>query len=399
VRFARTPDQLKAQRIATGEADLILGCDQLTAASADVIAKTNPERTVAIINLHEQPPGQFARNPDWEFPAKQIRALMTEAAGAGAEFIDATRIATALMGDSIAANLFILGYAFQRGAVPVALSSLLKAIELNGVAVASNQKAFQWGRMAAEDLAAVEKIVTPGQRVVREIPESLVNSVNKRADFLTGYQNQIYADDYRHFVDTVRDAERCAGRGDAVSKAVARNLFKLMAYKDEYEVARLYTGSAFKEQLEGVFEGNYSISFNLAPPLFSKKDNDGHLIKRRYGSWMMTAFRVLARLNGLRGTAFDVFGYTEERKTERELITSYRDSISSALPALVLGDEAASIVLALANLPEKIRGFGHVKAGNVETFKAERDALIVRLKGLELRKVPHVHQSAVSVAI
>jgi indolepyruvate ferredoxin oxidoreductase len=399
VRFARTPDQLKAQRIATGEADLILGCDQLTAASADVIAKTSPERTVAIINLHEQPPGQFARNPDWEFPAAQIRALITEAAGAGAEFIDATRIATALMGDSIAANLFILGYAFQRGAVPVELSSLLKSIELNGVAVASNQQAFQWGRMAAEDLRAVEKIATPGQRVVLEMPESLVNSVRKRADFLTGYQNQAYADSYKYFVDAVRDAEKAAGRGDAVSKAVARNLFKLMAYKDEYEVARLYTGAAFREQLEGVFEGNYSISFNLAPPLFSKKDADGHLVKRRYGSWMMPVFRVLARLKGLRGTAFDIFGYAEERRTERELITSYRDTVSSALPALELGGECASLVLELANMPDKIRGFGHVKAKNVEKFDADRAAIVIKLKALQLQKESDIRRSALVNAI
>ncbi len=389
VRFAKSPDQLKAQRIATGEADLILGCDQLTAASAEVIAKTNPDRTVAIINLHEQPPGQFARNPDWEFPTEQIRALINEAAGAGAEFIDATRIATALMGDSIAANLFILGYAFQRGAVPVALSSLLKAIELNGVAVASNQQSFQWGRMAAENRSAVENIANPGQRVVLDMPESLVNSLKKRADFLTEYQNDSYAEDYRNFVETVRDTEKAAGRNDVVSKAVARNLFKLMAYKDEYEVARLYTGAAFKQQLGEVFEGNYTLSFNLAPPLFSKKDREGHLVKRRYGAWMMPAFKVLARLKGLRGTALDIFGYSEERRMERELIREYRDAVLAALPALGLSDEGDRLILALARLPEKIRGFGHVKAINVEKSREEEARLVASLKGLQIPSKTH----------
>lgn len=380
VRFAKTPDELKAQRIATGEADLILGCDQLTAGSADVIAKTSPGRTLAIVNLHEQPPGQFARNPDWEFPTEQIRALISEAAGAGAEFIDATRIATALMGDSIAANLFMLGYAFQRGAVPVALGSLLKAIELNGVAVASNQQAFQWGRVAVQDMAAVEKMVSPAQRVVVQMPESLATSISKRMAFLKDYQDQRYADEFRQFVDSVRDAEKAAGRGDALSKAVARNLFKLMAYKDEYEVARLYTGAAFRQKLEETFEGDYKISFNLAPPLLSKKDLQGHLMKHSYGSWMMPVFKVLAKFKSLRGTAFDVFSYSEERRMERELITSYRETISSALPALKLGDEAASLLLALANLPEKIRGYGHVKAANLVKANQEKAALLAKLQ-------------------
>ena len=382
VRFARTPGELRAQRIATGEADLILGCDLLTAGSADAIAKTNPNRTLAVINTHEQPPGQFARNPDWQFPAQEIRALISDAVGPGAEFIDATRIATALMGDSIAANLFMLGYALQRGAIPLAPDSLMKAIELNNVAVASNQQALQWGRMAAHDMAAVQKLVAPEQRVVLALPESLGASVRKRMEFLGEYQNLAYANGYKAFVDQVRDAEKRAGRGDAISKAVARNLFRLMAYKDEYEVARLYTGSAFRRQLEETFEGDYSVSFNLAPPLFSKKDASGHLVKRRYGSWMMVAFGGLSRLRFLRGTVFDVFGYAEERRTERQLATDYRASISSALPALGLGDDGARLLLALALLPERIRGFGHVKLANLQKAEEEKRTLLSQLEAL-----------------
>ena len=385
VRFAKTPGELRAQRIATGEADLILGCDLLTAGSADAIAKTNPNRTLAVINTHEQPPGQFARNPDWQFPAQEIRALISDAVGPRAEFIDATRIATALMGDSISANLFMLGYALQRGAIPLAPHSLMKAIELNGVAVAANQQALLWGRMAAQDMAAVERLVAPEQRVVLDLPESLVVSVRKRMEFLVDYQNLAYANDYKAFVDKVHDAEKLAGRGDAISKAVARNLFKLMAYKDEYEVARLYTGAAFKRQLEDTFEGDYSVSFNLAPPLFSKQDSNGHLVKSRYGSWMMLAFKGLSRLRLLRGTALDVFGYTGERRMERQLIADYRASISSALPALDLGDEGARLLSAIALLPERIRGFGHVKLASFQKAEEEKKTLLAQLDALVQR--------------
>jgi indolepyruvate ferredoxin oxidoreductase len=197
---------------------------------------------------------------------------------------------------------------------------------------------------------------------------------------LKDYQDQRYADEFKGFVDSVRDAEKATNRGDALSKAVVRNLFKLMAYKDEYEVARLYAGAAFRQQLEETFEGDYKVSFNLAPPMLSKKDTHGHLIKSAYGSWMMPVFKVLAKFKSLRGTAFDVFGYSQERRNERELITSYREMISNALPALKLGDEAASLLLALANVPEKIRGYGHVKAASLVKADQEKAALLAKLQ-------------------
>ena len=379
VRFAKTQEELRAQRIATGEADLLLGCDLLTAGSADAIAKTSPGRTLAVINTHEQPPGQFARNPDWQFPAAQVRALISEAAGPRTEFIGATRMATALMGDSIAANLFMLGYAFQRGAIPVTLAGLMKAIELNGVAIASNQQALQWGRMAAANMAAVEAVCAPEQRIVVQLPESLTASIKKRMEFLQSYQNLNYAHQYKDFVDGIRDAEQRAGLNDAVSKSVARNLFKLMAYKDEYEVARLYTDNSFKQQLQAQFEGDYSVTFNLAPPLFSKKDDKGHLIKQNYGRWMMVAFKGLSRLKALRGTAFDIFGYSEERQMERALIAEYRETMTNALPALGRGDVGTTLLLELARLPELIRGFGHVKLSNVKKAREEKQVLMTRL--------------------
>jgi indolepyruvate ferredoxin oxidoreductase len=367
VRIAREPGRIRAQRIATGEADLILGCDMLTAGAQDAISKTRPGVTVALINSHEQPPGQFAQQPDWQFPAERIRALIDEAVGGRATFVDATRIATALLGDSIATNLFMLGYAFQRGLIPLSEAALLRAIELNGVAIEANKQAFLWGRRAAVDPGKVERIAAPSQPVVVRMPESLDAIVRRRVALLTEYQNAAYAQEYATYVDKVRAAEGRVGGKDALSKAVAKYLFKLMACKDEYEVARLYTTGEFEQRLKATFDGDFSVSFNLAPPLFSKRDANGHLVKAKYGSWMWTAFRLLAKLRFLRGTAFDPFGRTEERRMERALVGQYRASVDAALERL--SEDNAARAVELASLPEQIRGFGHVKDDHLDRVK------------------------------
>ncbi|WP_323142258.1 indolepyruvate ferredoxin oxidoreductase family protein [Massilia phyllosphaerae] len=376
VKIAETPERLRAQRIATGEADLVLGCDMLTAGAADAISKMRPGRTVVVVNLHEQPTGTFAQQRDWEFPAAQVRTLIEEAVGgaAGVDFLDATRLATALMGDSIAANLFMLGYAWQKGLVPLSEAALLRAIELNGVAVASNQRSFLWGRRAAADLARVEKVAMPAQAVVVQMPQGLDAVIRKRAEFLTGYQDAAYAAHYESLVARVREAERAAGLGSKLTMAVARSLFKLMAYKDEYEVARLYTDGRFVEQLKTQFEGDFSLKFNLAPPLFAKKNAKGHLVKAEFGSWMWTAFKLLAKLKGLRGGAFDVFGYSAERRMERALIAEYRAMVEDLLPALDAANHATAVELAA--LPEQIRGFGHVKETAVAAYRARKEELL-----------------------
>jgi len=377
VKIARTPEHLRAQRIATGEADVILGCDMLTAGAADAVSKMRPGRTLAIVNLHEQPPGTFAQNADWEYPTADVRALIEESVGAGAaDFIDATKLATALMGDSIAANLFMLGYAWQRGRIPLKEESLLRAIELNGVAVASNKKSFLWGRRAAVDLKRVERTATPAQPIVLQMPQSLDSIVAKRMEFLTGYQNAAYANSYSELVAQVRARENALGLGSKLSTAVAKSYFKLMAYKDEYEVARLYTDGRFVEQLRSQFEGNFSVKFNLAPPLFAKKDAKGHLVKAEFGSWMWSAFKVLAKLKGLRGGAFDIFGYTEERKMERALIAEYREMVQSLIAKLDADNHATAVDLAA--LPEKVRGFGHVKEKAVAAFRTEKARLLAQ---------------------
>jgi len=376
VKIAETPERLRAQRIATGEADLVLGCDMLTAGAADAVSKMRPGRTMVVVNLHEQPTGTFAQQRDWAFPTAQVRALIEEAVGgqSGVDFLDATRLATALMGDSIAANLFMLGYAWQKGLVPLSEAALLRAIELNGVAVASNQRSFLWGRRAAVDLKRVEHIATPAHAVVVQMPQGLDALVRKRAEFLTGYQDAAYAAEYEALVARVREAERAAGLGNKLTTAVAGSLFKLMAYKDEYEVARLYTDGRFVAQLKSQFEGAFSLKFNLAPPLFAKKDAKGHLVKAEFGSWMWSAFKLLAKLKGLRGGMFDVFGYSAERRMERALIGEYRGLVEGLLPSLDAASHATAVEL--ASLPEQIRGFGHVKEKAVAEYRARQAELL-----------------------
>jgi indolepyruvate ferredoxin oxidoreductase len=376
VKIAETPERLRAQRIATGEADLVLGCDMLTAGAADAISKMRPGRTTVVVNLHEQPTGTFAQQRDWEFPAEQVRSLIAEAVGgeAGVDFIDATKLATALMGDSIAANLFMMGYAWQKGLIPLSEASLLRAIELNGVAVGSNKRSFLWGRRAAVDLKRVEKTATPAQAIVMQMPQSLDSVIKKRVEFLTGYQNAAYAAQYVELIDKVRAAEGAHNLGSKLSMAVAKSYFKLMAYKDEYEVARLYTDGRFLEQLKSQFEGDVKLKFNLAPPLFAKKDAKGHLVKAEFGPWMMSAFKLLAKLKGLRGGAFDVFGYTAERKMERALIAEYRGMIEGVLHSLDASNHATAVEL--ASLPEQIRGFGHVKEKAVAEYRVRKAELL-----------------------
>ena len=382
VRVALAPENIRAQRIAAGEADLVLGCDMLTAGAQDAIAKTRAGRTVAVINTHEQPTGYFAQNADWIFPQEKIHKLLDESVEGRSHFVDATRIATALMGDSIATNLFMLGYSYQLGLIPLVEASLMRAIELNGVAVDANKKAFLWGRRAAVDLQAVERVVAPVRPVVVQIPESVDKLVDRRVEFLTQYQNAAYAQRYRDRVERVRSAVTQAGLDDSLTKAVAKNLFKLMAYKDEYEVARLFSDPAFEEKLRSTFDGDLKIKFNLAPPLLAKRDANGHFIKAEYGSWMKYAFRLLAKMKSLRHTALDPFGYTEERRTERRLIRDYGAAVDEALA--VLNKENANLVTELASLPEKVRGFGHVKAKNIATFDEKRDGLLRQLRDTRL---------------
>jgi indolepyruvate ferredoxin oxidoreductase len=314
------------------------------------------------------------QNPDIDFELGAMQTTLRDAIGErNLEIIDATGIAATLMGDSIATNPFMLGFAFQKGVIPLSLEALLRAIEINGAAVEMNKQAFTWGRLAAHDMSRVKSVIQFKTRAGAPA-KSLDEQIAVRAEFLTNYQDKAYADRYLAAVDKVRKAEAAAAPASTeLTGAVVKNLFKLMAYKDEYEVARLYTDGSFAKKLSDKFDGDYQIKFYLAPPIFAKRDKSGRLIKKEYGPWMMSAFRMLAKLKGLRGTALDPFGRTEERRSERRLVEDYCAMIDQRTADL----KAAQIPLLakLARLPETIRGYGHIKEENVRKAAAERARL------------------------
>ena len=377
LQISEKPEDIASIRIVAGGADLILGCDIVTSASERILSRASRDCTHAIINSYEQMPAQFAHDADFELPSSQM-CLQIEARvrPQAAQFINATRIATALLGDSIAANLFTLGFAYQRGMIPLSAQAIIKAIELNRVAVAMNTKAFEWGRRAAHDLPAVEAIINRASPPKSDDKETFEEIVARRATFLTGYQNAKYANDYREFVGTVQQRESTITPSSTLlSQTVARYLFKLMAYKDEYEVARLHTGSAFSDQIGKTFAGDFTIKYHLAPPLLAKRDQTtGHLRKREFGSWIKTAFALLSGLRGLRGTPLDIFGYTAERKRERALIGEYHEMVSGMLDKLTAKNKPLAIDIAAT--PEHIRGFGHVKDRHLAEVEARQAELL-----------------------
>jgi indolepyruvate ferredoxin oxidoreductase len=380
VRVAATPADIRAVRLASGEADCVLGCDLMTSASADALSKMQLGRARAVINTHEVPVGGFAQQPQWQYPAAAMRGLIEEAVGKdGVYFLDATETATALMGDSIATNLFLMGYAWQKGMIPLTEAAILRAIELNGVAVASNQRSFLWGRRAAHDAAAVARVATPAQAIsiTHLLPQSLDKLVERRALYLTDYQDAAYAERYRKLVAQVRDAEAALGAGHRLADAVAKSYFTLLAYKDEYEVARLYTDGKFLESVARQFEGDYKLKFHLAPPVLNKPDPvTGKATKCAFGAWMMPAFGLLKRFKFLRGTALDPFGHTAERKTERALIAEYEGTIGELLGSLSAANLPAAVDVAA--ISAEIRGFGHIKEATIRKAKAKREALLQR---------------------
>lgn len=371
VRIALTDDDLGAPRLSAGSADLVLGCDSLVTGGELALATISPSRTHVILNTHQAITGQFAMNPDLDFPADDVaRRIRDEAGAANLDEVNATRLATALLGDSIAANLFMLGFGYQKGRVPVTAQAIERAIEMNGLAIDMNKAAFAWGRRAAHDLAAVEAVVSAGRGDPGE-PETIEALIARRASDLVAYQDEAYARRYQSTVATVQAAEQKLGRdSQALTEAVARNLYKLMAYKDEYEVARLYSDPAWRQQMESQLDGIERIELLLAPPLLSRPDPaTGRIQKRRFGPWIFPLLRQLAKLKGLRGGAFDIFGRTEERRTERALIGEYESMLTEL--AANLTAQSYAVTLAVAKVPETIRGYGHVKAPSVAAAREE----------------------------
>ena len=382
IRIAGKPEDIHAVQIAAGGARLVIGCDLVVSAGAESLAKMQDGFTRAVVNTHESVTGDFARDPDFTLPGGDMRQTIVEAVGERhTDFVEATRLAAALLGDTIGANLFMVGFAWQKGLVPLSEAALLRAIELNGIAVEANKQAFLWGRRTAHDEDAVEELATAAGAVPAPAPATgLDDIVARRVDYLTAYQDAAYARRYSKFVEraVAVESDRAPGR-TGLAEAIARNYFKLLAYKDEYEVARLYCDGAFQERLDRTFEGDYRIRIHLAPPLLSSRDlATGHLEKKSYGPWIFRVFRLLAKLKGLRGTPLDILGWSAERRMERRLIAEYEATAATLLDSLDSDNHA--LALEIAGLPEKIRGFGHVKLANVEQAKAREADLIAEFR-------------------
>ena len=376
VLIGASQDDIRTTRVSMAAADLIIGCDPIVTAGKETMLRMRQGRTHVALNAHSTPTAAFVKNANWQNPAQACAAEIAKAVGeAGVGAFDADAVATTLMGDSIYTNPMMLGYAWQKGWVPLGRAAILRAIELNAVAVEQNKAAFEWGCHAAHDWAAVEKLLVPAQVVEFKKRESLDDLITRRAEFLTGYQNAAYADEYQAFVQKVRRVEEAAGvTGLRLTESVARYLFKLMAYKDEYEVARLHADTAFLDKINGMFEGDFKLNYHLAPPMIARRNDKGELQKRQFGPYMLTAFRLLARLKGLRGTALDLFGKTEERRTERALIGEYKASIEEVLKSLSAANHATAVEI--ARIPEQIRGYGHVKTRHLKAAREQWNALL-----------------------
>ena len=403
VRIARDPEEIHASRIAAGDAKLVLACDILVSAGAEAVAKMQQGRTRAVVNTALAMPADFTRKPDLVFPLGSMEREIRDACGSDAvEFIDATSLALGLMGDTIATNLFMVGYAYQKGLLPVSSAAILRAIELNGAAVDANQKSFRWGRLAAIDPVRVKAAAKPAAALpdTQRLSESLDEVVARRVRFLTDYQDAAYAKRYSDLVALVRQTESARIHvstpqpsiaspwtnqrptpqpSNALTDAVARYWFKLLAIKDEYEVARLYTDGEFAKAVASQFDGDPKLRFHLAPPLWAKPDPvTGRVDKRMYGPWMMKAFGVLARMRRFRGTWLDLFGRTDERRRERQLIREYAALIDTILTGLAPHNHA--IAVELASWPEQIRGYGQVKARNVDAAKTKQAELLEKFR-------------------
>ena len=376
VLIADTQANIRTTRVSMAAADLIIGCDPIVSAGKETLQRMRAGRTHVALNAHSTPTAAFVKNANWQNPAEQCLASIVQTVGSqGVAAFDANRVATQALGDSIFINPMILGFAWQKGWIPLALASLRRAIELNDVAVANNLAAFEWGRHCAHDWQAVQALLAPAHVVQFHQSEGVEAIIARRVEWLSDYQNAGYANAYLQVVNQVRQAEAELHK-TSLTEAVARNLFKLMAYKDEYEVARLHTRPEFLKAIKSQFEGDFTLNFHLAPPLIAATNDKGELQKQKFGAWMVLGFSLLKHLKGLRGSALDIFGYTQERRTERALISEYRATVAALLGKLSAENHAQA--LELARLPEGIKGFGHVKARNLAAVRSKWDALLTQ---------------------
>ena len=396
VKIADDPQDIHAARVAAGEANAVVGCDLVVAASDESLAKMRTDHTRVVINSGQTNTSEFVRgfaaqarsgnvvaNPDPQFPGAAMEHQIIDAVGVGnVEFVEASKLATAILGDAIATNLFMLGYAWQRGLVPLSFDALMRAIEINGTAVQPNKDAFQWGRRAAYDPESVAAAARPqhGTPEHHVLSTTVDQVIARRKQQLTDYQDAAYAERYLTLVNRVRAAEDAVAPGvTLLTEAVARGYHKLLAYKDEYEVARLYTDGEFLKRVEEQFEGDYKLVFHLAPPTLSGTNaSTGEPRKKRYGPWMLKAMGLLAKFKGLRGSALDPFARSADRKLDRQLIADYEALVEELIAGLQAANHETAV--ALAALPEQIRGFGHVRERYLKHARKRQATLLERFR-------------------
>ena len=368
LRIAAEPGHINQVRIEKARADALIGCDLVVSSSPKASITYQQDHTRALVNTAEMPTGDFVRRRNANLRVDERVAAIGKAVGEdNLQTLDANALAQHVMGDTIYANVLMVGAAWQKSLVPVSLDALLRAIELNGIDVEKNKRAFTWGRIAAHDMPSIEKLLA-GE--FANVVETLDAMIERRRAFLVGYQDEALAERYTSLVAKVREAEAAVSRGDALTTATARAWFRMLSYKDEYEVARLHTDRAFHDKLRKEFGDKAKLRFHLAPPLLSgERDARGRPLKREFGAWMLPVFHVLARLRRLRGTVFDVFGYTAERRMERQLIAEFEATVETVLERLdaTKVDDAVDVIEAWL----EIRGFGPVKEASVgETRKS-----------------------------
>jgi indolepyruvate ferredoxin oxidoreductase len=380
IRIAKDVEQIHAIRAGVAGADLVLGCDLVVTASNRVLETIKPDHTAVVFSDYEMATADFTRKANLRVPGAALRHAIVERAGKGpVHHLDAHTVAVKLFGDSIASNIFLLGYAFQLGQVPVTAASIEQAIELNGAAVEMSRNAFRFGRLAAHDRSALERLLGPATKAEAK-PQTLEDIVDFRAKHLADYQDVALAERYRRQVARIAEVERSKAPGrTGLAEVVARGLHKLMSYKDEYEVGRLFASPAFEAALSEQFEQRGKLAFHLAPPLLARRNPEtGEPRKVQFGSWMLPVFRLLAKGKRLRGTRFDPFGYTAERKLERQMIVDFEALLDEIGRHLTPATHATAV--ALASLPLDVKGFGHIKLGNYKKAKEREAALLAELR-------------------
>jgi len=378
LKVANTVEDLNSTRLSIGKADLLIGADIVTSASDEGMSRLREGHTKGVVNSHAIVTGAFTRDGDFTIPVDDMKQALERFTGSGnCDFLDSTAIAETLTGNTIGANMMLLGYACQQGWLPVKVTSLEEAISDNGVAVAYNQTVFKLGRLMAHTPEVVKELLDSASSIPEwQVPSaSVAEMIERRQKDLIDYQNNGYAKQYRKLVDTITDAEsKLANSTDELSEAAGRYLYKLMAYKDELEVARLYTDGTWKKQIDENFSGDFKIKFHMAPPLISKRDPaTGHLIKKEFGGWMLGALSFAAKFRGFRNTPLNIFGYSEERKEDKAMIAKYKDIIN--LVATGLTEENKEVALEMLRVPEFIRGYGYVRTESIEEVLERWDTL------------------------